>query len=148
MIGSVDDSPIVRFVDKILRDCAMRGAKRIRIERHPRMAPTFSKAMENGVETTKVGMRPTGAYVAFSISMEIDEEFVELAMPPVAFWEKFIRRLKVMAQTVDYGPYKSDNGYLVLQTEEKNFVTFFMTTNPNPSSDNVVILEYEGSESY
>ena len=105
------------------------------------------KALENGAETPKVEMWPTGEYGWFSILMEIDGKFEQTAAPPVVLWERIIRRLKVMSRMVDHGPYKSVNGYLNLQTEGNNQATFFVTTNPDLTSDNAVILQYKGTVS-
>ncbi len=147
MQSTVDDAPCVRFVNKVLRDSVRRGATCLRFERHPKMKAMHVKALENGAETPKVEMWPTGEYSWFSILMEIDGKFEVTAGPPVALWERIIRRLKVMSRMVDHGPYKSVNGYLNLQTEGNNQATFFVTTNPDPTSDNAVILQYKGTVS-
>jgi type II secretory ATPase GspE/PulE/Tfp pilus assembly ATPase PilB-like protein len=146
MTNPVEDSPIVRFVDRILEDSVERGVQRIRFERQPRSDWIKVRTIEHGEERThyeeRLGL--SGNWISFTIMMEIDGTFEEVAMPPVALWEKTVSRLKVLARTVDYGPYKSVDGTIVLPLDENGSAEFYMTSNPDPRCDSEVMLVRKG----
>ena len=73
----------------------------------------------------------------------LEEIANQMGMPPTELWERIVRRLKVMAQTVDNGPHKSVDGQIDLRMSKNRTVTFHMTTKPNPHSDNKVTLVYK-----
>ena len=142
MSNPVEDSPIVRFVDKNLQDSVKRGAERVCFERRPRTDWIKVKTIEDGEERTqyeeRLGLR--GNWISFTIMMEFDGSFEEVAMPPVALWEKTVSRLKVLAHMVDYGPYKSVDGTITLSLDDNGSAEFLMTSNPDPRCDSEVVL--------
>ena len=62
-------------------------------------------------------------------------------MPPVDVWEMVVRRIKVMANLIDYGMRKTDTGDIHVRVDGIGAATYRVTSNPNPYSDNVVVLE-------
>ncbi len=118
-----DESPVARFVLMILLNASKRGVERIHFERYPE---------ENGESDN------------FVISNEMDGIHKETEDPPWEKWADIIRRLKIIARMVDYGPKKSVDGQIIVRLAKNRSVEFFMTTNPNPYSDNKVTLVYKG----
>jgi hypothetical protein len=150
MSTSIADSPAVIILEKFLRDATMRDATRIRFERKSKNEPVFETVLQDGVEQTTVSLRqgPWGRKDSFQVQMEIDGEYETVGMLPVVLWEHIISRLKVMSRMIDYGPNKSVNGRFCLSVEGSRTENFFVTSNPNPFSDRIVIVEREAHDSH
>ena len=145
MRATTVDTPVVRFVNAVLNNSVERRATRVRFELRPKSVRKFVKRIEDSADFNNVGSHTEQRETQhrFIVSMEIDGRIEEVAQPPVVLWDKTISRLKVMARMVDYGPTKSENGCLEPPLEIGEIARFFMTSNPNPSTDKVVILERE-----
>lgn len=143
MSSAVDDSPSARILAKFLLDSVRRGASRIHIERLPKMVSDFASSTEKGRAIAEVETcpAPRESHKRFSVSMEIDGAWEEVEMFPIVLWDKVISRLKVLARMVDYGPEESVDGYLLTPLEDGTQAEFYVTTNPNPFSDNEVTVE-------
>jgi len=150
MSTSVSDSPAVVILEKFLRDATMRDATRIRFERKSKDEAVFETVVQDGVEKTAVSFRPgpRGPKDSFQVQMEIDGEYETVGMLPIVLWEHIISRLKIMSRMIDYGEKKSVNGRFCLSIEDGRTENFFVTSNPNPYSDRIVVVEREPHDSY
>lgn len=124
--------PVARLVFLILLE-ATKHADQIYFER-------FRDADETGgrfaVSFEKHGVR--NEYKMRGVSP--NEIFRNMGISPSEAWQKILRRLKVLARTVDTGPNKSEDGQIFLRMSKRRTVEFHMTTNPNPYLDNKVTL--------
>jgi len=125
-----NESPTARFVLIILLNATKRAVDRIHFEKLPDADSEISK---------------------FTVSLETDGISKEMVDPPreqwqdVISWQDTIRRLKVIADIVDYGPRKSSEGHIELRLSKNRFAEFQLTTNPDPYSDDRVTLINEGT---
>ena len=117
--SQIDDAPIVRFVHKVLLDSIKNGAEEVHFKR----------------DNEK-----------FYVYYKVDGEMQEAAKPPASLWGKTISRIKVMARMGDYGPQKSEDGDTLLKLNDKVTIKFYVTTNPDPSSDTMVVLQITGAK--
>lgn len=115
---SVDDAPVVRFVNKVLLESIKKGAGEIHLE------------------------RGDGEFV---VSFSIDGEAHEIARPPPVLWAKIVARLKVMARMVDYGPSKSADGRILLELSKTRTEEFLVDGNPDPVADERVVIVCKGT---
>jgi len=129
---STDESPVSQYVLMILLNANRRGVERIHFERFPEV---------NGEDGE------------FTISFEKDGLCKETDTPPRDYflssfelWQRIIRRLKVIARTVDYGPKISVDGHINLRLSKNRLAEFYLTTNPDANSDNKVTLVNRGTK--
>ena len=131
-----DLSIVGRFVDVVLLDATKR-ADRIHFER-------IHESNEVGCRFS-VSFEKDGSCKEYKTDGESpDEVFRRLSMRPSEVWQKILRRLKVMANVVDDGPTISADGQILLRLSKNRTVEFYMTTNPDPYTDNKVTLIYKG----
>ncbi len=117
-VGNVDDSPVVRFTNKVLLDALGKRAHAIRYRRYPSRTD------------------PRGRVV---VGFRVGEEWQEALVPSILRWGKLINRLKVMSRMVDYGPNVSTDGTIVLRVSESRTARFRLTSNPRPGDDELLI---------
>ena len=99
----VEDTPIVRFVDKILSDAIHANASEIHLrEEDERMVVLF----------------------------EIGGELNEIAIPPKTLATKILNRMRVMAQLGIYGAHNPSESTLRVKPENGDSVTFAVTNSP------------------
>jgi type II secretory ATPase GspE/PulE/Tfp pilus assembly ATPase PilB-like protein len=115
----LNDAPINRFILKILLDAIKQKVDRIYLEKVPSVDDR-----DSGITVT---------YEADGVCRAVSESAYEV-------WETIIRRLKVIARTVDDGPMKSTTGEFSIRLSKNYIVDIRMTTNPNHYTDSKVTL--------
>lgn len=109
-----DIQAIPIFMEKVLSDAVARNGSRIKLERDSK---------------------------GFTITVEVNGEFLPSAEPPDWSWDRCVSRLKALARMVDYGSNISTEGAFQIDSKATSGVTFHLTSNPNPHKDRELIVE-------
>jgi type II secretory ATPase GspE/PulE/Tfp pilus assembly ATPase PilB-like protein len=88
-----------------------------------------------------------GNHCDIAVYFERDGTEEPVDHPPMKVWRNVISKLKVISGMVDYGPIKSEDGYINFQLSKNRTAVFYLPENPNPHTANEVTLIYKGTQS-